>query len=196
MREITRVAMLTVVCLACSGAMGASYPLVPPDKDLDDLDHYWYYTWGIDTPWCVVPDPDNEYEQAAGASLSFNNIRNWNSKPNVLYIHLLDDAPLGITKGYDRQGGGDNFADQGIVLTVYHNLPSTPQNLSYSFSEDQVATLNEYAADGRFALGLDPDCHFYNCGVGLSVSTEVVPEPAALTMLAVGGLAVLRRRRK
>jgi len=196
MRGITRVAMLSVVCLACSGAMGASYPLVPPDKDLDDLNHYRYYTWGLDTPWSVVPDSDNEYEQAAGASLSFKSIRNWNDKPNVLYIHLLDYAPLGITKGYDGQGGGDNFADQGIVLRVYHNLPSTAQNLSYSFSEDQVTTLNEYAADGRFALGFDPDCHFYNCGVKLDVCTEVVPEPATMTMLVVGGLAALRRRRK
>ncbi|MBL7219098.1 MAG: PEP-CTERM sorting domain-containing protein [Phycisphaerae bacterium] len=199
MNGITKVAMLSVVCLVCSGAMGASYSLVPPDRDLGDLDHYRYYTWGLDTPWSVIPDVDNNYEQAIGASLSFKSIRNWNNQPNVLYIHLLDNAPLGIRTGYDGQGGGDNFAGQGIVLTVYQNLPSTAQNLSYSFSGDEIEALNDYAADGRFALGFDPDCHFYNCGVKLDIDTaaQVVPEPATMTLLLVGGgLVALRKRRK
>ena len=198
MKSITKIAIFAVVCLISSNAMAASYSLVPPDTDLDDLNHYRHYTWGINTPWSVVPDPNNEYEQAVGASLSFKSIRNWNNQPNVLYIHLLDDGPLGVMKGYDGQGGGDNFAGQGIVLTAYQNLPSTAQNLSYSFTAEQVATLNDYAEDGRFALGLDPDCHFYNCGVKLDVCTGtlVIPEPATMAMLLVGGLAVLRRRRK
>ena len=198
MRSVTAVAVFTVVCLIGSNAMAASYPLVPSDGDLGDLDHYRYYTWGIDTPWSVVPDANDEYEQVTSATLSFNDIRNWDDTPNVLYIHLLDDAPLGVTVGYDGQGGGDNFAGLGTVLTVYYNLPSTAQDLSYSFTGDDIATLNDYASDGNFALGFDPDCHFYNCGVALDVSTSTspVPEPATMTMLLVGGLAVLRRRRK
>ncbi|MDP6543814.1 MAG: PEP-CTERM sorting domain-containing protein [Phycisphaerae bacterium] len=198
MRSITKVVVFAVVCLISSNAMAASYSLVPPDKDLDDLNHYRYYTWGVNTPWNVVPDSNDQYEQVIDASLSFSKIRNWDNNPNVLYIHLLDDAPLGVRKGYDGQGGGDNFAGQGIVLTIYQNLPSTSQNLSYSFTDEQIATLNDYAEDGRFALGFDPDCHFYNCGVRMDIGTgtAVIPEPATMAMLAVGGLALLRRRRR
>jgi hypothetical protein len=150
-------------------------------------------------PWSIIPDENDIYERVTGATLSFDSIRNWDNNPNVLYIHLLDDGPLGVTKGYDGQGGGDNFAGQGLVLTIYQNLPRTPQDLSYSFTDDQIAALNDYAADGRFALGFDPDCHFWNCGVQLDVLTEiaVVPEPATMTLLLVGGgLMALRRRRK
>jgi len=198
MNGITKVAMLSVVCLVCSGAMGASYSLVPPDSDLGDLDHHRYYTWGMETPWSIIPNVGNNYEQVIGASLSFKSIRNWNNQPNVLYIHLLDDRPLGVTQGYDGQGGGDNFAGDGLLLTVYQNLPTTPQDLSYSFSNDEIAALSEYALDGRFALGFDPDCHFWNCGVKLEVltATPVVPEPATMSLLAIGGLGVLLKRRR
>ncbi|MCP4377447.1 MAG: PEP-CTERM sorting domain-containing protein [bacterium] len=199
MRNITNVAILAVVCLASSSAMADSYSLVPSDRDLGDLDHYRYYTWGMETPWSTVPDENNMYERVIGATLSFDSIRNWDNNPNVLYIHLLDNAPLGVRRGYDGQGGGDNFAGQGLLLTVYQNLPTTPQDLSYSFSSDEITALNDYAADGRFALGFDPDCHFWNCGVQLDIQTEtaVVPEPATMTLLLVGGgLVALRRRRK
>jgi hypothetical protein len=190
--------MFAVFCLACSNATAASYSPAPSDGDLDDLDHYRYYTWGINTPWGVVSDASDQSEQATSATLSFDDIRNWNNEPNVLYIHLLNNAPQGVTQGYDAQGGGDNFAGRGIVLTVYQNLPSTSQDLSYSFSADQLDALNDYASDGRFGLGFDPDCHFYNCGVKLDINTgpSMIPEPATMSLLALGALAVLRRRRK
>ena len=195
MKTIACFSFVLVVSLACSGALGATYPLVPPDRDLDDLDHRKHYTWGVERPWDLVHD--EMFEDAVGAKLSFKWIRNWDNKPNVLYIHLLDDAPKGITIGTDNQGGGDYFAGQGIVLKVYVNLPSYPKNLTYTFSDSEVDALNLYAADGLFALGFDPDCHFYNCGVKLEIETALtaVPEPATLGLLALGAVGVLLRRR-
>ncbi|MDP6543712.1 MAG: PEP-CTERM sorting domain-containing protein [Phycisphaerae bacterium] len=205
MNHITKVAVFTVVCLISSTAMAvtsnASYTLYPPDRDLGDLNHYRNYTWGMDTPWDTSPDENNEYEQVIEATLSFNQIRNWDDNPNVLYIHLLDQARRGVSVNYDGQRGGDYFDGEGPELITYVNLPSTSQNLTYTFDQDELDTLNDYAYDGRFGLGLDPDCHFYNCGVQLDVVTEmgtgpVVPEPATITLLLAGGLAVIRRKRR
>ena len=199
MRSLTKVAVIAVVCLIGSSALANEYSIVPPDRDLGDLDHYYNYTWGIDTPWNVLPDADDEYELAVSATLSFSQIRNWRWESNVLYIHLLDDAPLGITRDYDGQRGGDNFEGQGIVLEIYRDIPAWPaQDMSYTFTDEQVAVLNDYAEDGRFALAFDPDCHFWNCGVELAVSTgsQVIPEPATMVLLGAGGLAILHRRRR
>jgi len=205
MNNIAKVAALTIVCLLSSNALAAvstsSYTLYPSDRDLDDLDHYWHYTWGMNTPWDTTPDENNQYELVTSATLSFNDIRNWDNNPNVLYIHLLDHAGLGVSEGYDHQGYGDHFAGAGPELVTYVNLPSYSQDLSYSLTQDELNILNDYASDGRFGLGFDPDCHFYNRGIRFDVCTEtvtspVVPEPATLAMLLVGGAAVIRRRRK
>ena len=192
MKRIALLATVSALMAVCSTAGADVHRLTPPDPDLGDLDHGRYYTWGMETPWPAAS------QNAVSATLSFDNIRNWTWESNVLYIHLLDDAPLGIETGWDGQGGGDNFADEGIVLTIYRNLPAYPQDLSYEFTEDQVETLNAYAADGQFALGLDPDCHFYNCGVTLQIVSEVseIPEPATAALVTLGLVGVIWKRRR
>ena len=201
MKNFTVISMLAAICLINSNAMADAYSFVPSDRDLGDLDHYRYYTWGIDTPWDTTPDENYQFEEAVSATLSFNDIRNWDNNPNVLYIHLLDDAFPGVDVGYDNQRGGDNFDGEGELLTIYRNLTTVSRDLSYSFTEDQIDILNSYASDGRFGLGFDPDCHFYNRGVRLDVCTETVttppvPEPATMSMMLLGGAAILRRRRR
>lgn len=170
--------MAVLMAVVCPQAKGTLLEMVPSPADLYDLDHYKYYTWGIDTLW-------GENEHAVSATLSFDNIRNWDNNPNVLYVHLLDDAAPGVTVGRDNQGGGDYFDGQGVVLTVYNDLPNVAQDLSYSFTPEEIAVLNAYAPDGRFGLGFDPDCHFYNSGVALVVAVEegTVPEPATMLLL-------------
>lgn len=189
MRNIVLAVSVSALMAVCPAARADVFSLTPPDADLDDLDHYRYYTWGIDAPW-----PTDE-QVAVSATLSFRNIRDWQWESNVLYIHLLDSAPLGVSSGWDGQGGGDYFEGQGIVLTVYRDLPPIGQDLSYELTDEQLESLNAYAADGRFALGLDPDCHYYNCGVELGIATEV-PEPSTVALLAAGAVAVLLRRRR
>jgi hypothetical protein len=59
--------------------------------DLDE-DHWRYYTWGI--AWQLPED-----ETITGASLFFDNIRNWDNRPNDLWIQLLDKATARVTVG-------------------------------------------------------------------------------------------------
>ena len=187
MQRIVLAASISALMVICSVARADVFTLSPSVPDLDDLDHYKYYTWGVSTPW-----PTGEQE-AVSATLSFNDIYNWTTESNVLYIHLLDSASDGINSGYDNPGDGDYFDGQGIVLVVYQDLSSAPQDLIYQFTQDQIATLNTYAADGSFGLGIDPDCHYYNSSVQLHLTT--IPEPCTVGLLAVGAIALLFRRR-
>ena len=186
-------ALSVLVTLTVIGSVGlGDIILQPSDRDLGDLEHGYAYTWGIQQTI-----PSNAEVQAA--SLFFDNIRDWTTEPNVLYIHLLDSAPLGIRKLTDN-GSGDYFNGQGTVLTVYNNLPATAQDKLYVFSDAQVDILNDYLADGVFGLAFDPDCHFYNDGVKLTLtvgttgSLSYVPEPATMAFLTVGGGLMLFRR--
>ena len=180
------IAAAVLLCPLAAQADTVSYQ--PTPADLYDLDHYRHYEWGISDPLL------SSGITVTGARLSFSRIRNWDNNPNDLYVHLLDTSPVGVTVGYDGQGGGDEFAGQGPLLVQYHNLPSYAQNLTHTFTAAQLASLNTFIADGNFGLGFDPDCHYYNCGATLTM--DYVPEPATMSVLALGGLGLLRRRKK
>jgi hypothetical protein len=185
------VAVLTV--LAMSPAMAGIYTYTPSDPDLEDLTHQKSYLWGIDTS--DVPDD----ECIIGASVFFNNIRNWNTESNDLYITLLDSAPLGVTVYYDNQYWLDSFSGLGVSIQHYEDLSASAQDLTYNFDASELATLGSYISDDNVGLGIDPDCHFYNCGVQFQIETEPcgspIPEPMAGSIL-LGGLGVILARRR
>jgi hypothetical protein len=92
----------------------------------------------------------------------------------------LNSPPAGVHQYTDNEGGGDyfaGFAGGETHLVTYTNLPSAPLDLTHVFTTSQVAALNAYLADGRFGIGFDPDCHFFNDCIKLRV---VTPEPAAV----------------
>lgn len=67
-----------------------------------------------------------------------------------------------------------------------------------------VDEFNSWAADGTWALGIDPDCHFYNDGVTFTITTRQgpthppIPEPMSIILGAMGlaSVAGLRRFRR
>ena len=157
----------------------------PTPADMYDLDHRWYYSWGINTN-------DFKDEVISEVTLTFTNIQDYIVEPNdILYMHLFDNAPLGVSQFTDDDAPGDAFVGQGMFLGTWSDPlgggPNDPwPEISFNFSDwgavDQFAA---WAADGNIGLGFDPDCHYYNDGVKLSVVTTA-PEPGTLSLLGLG----------
>lgn len=199
---VTAVVVLCLaICAACANA--GTYTFSPYVKDLGDLEHQYYYTWGVN--WTLPAG-----EQIDSARLTYKNIWDWTVETDHLYTHLLDTVSAAsgwqtvgyyqtvTIRQYDNQGGGDNFAGQGLFLGVWSDpYGGSPRNFNLVY--DIPATHLSWLADGNFGFGIDPDCHYYNDGIELKIITsttnQVIPEPfsMALASLGLGTLAGLRR---
>jgi len=193
--KATRMILAAFVLVMMAGsAMATEYTYQPGDKDLADLPHGKAYLWGIQPNIAAG-------ETLTHVSIVFKSLLNTGGKPNDIWITLIDSAPLGVTEFVDNQASSNYFAGDGLELAHYHNLPWYTWKLTYWFSDAEIAIVNNYVADNNFGIGIDPDCHFYNCGVELKLVTEPgggqvpVPEPVAGTIL-LGGLGVLAARRR
>ncbi len=190
--------------------------LVPSPSDLGDLDHSSYYTWGFSG---ITIPADQIITEAV---LTFHNINNWTADENNdphqhLNSWLLDSAdnpshsgseqgaaPAGKLVTYtDADGGTDNFATWAYSakahIGTYHDSHGGPGgdviDLTYTFSTlGLVDDLSAFIANGNnFALGFDPDCHYYNDGITFTITTERKSVPdggATLVLLALGLVAI------
>jgi hypothetical protein len=167
--RVIAVAVLLTVALAAQ-AMALERTYYPTPVDLNDLPHEKYYKWGIDISEFAGY---NIYEVV----LTIVSISNWDNNENHLYLHLLDGAPVGVMSFNDSDTDFiDAFAGQGALIDDYQdtNGSAVYETLVYKFSEIDALmdSVNVYRADNVIAVGVDPDCHFYNCSISLKVKGE------------------------
>ena len=184
----TALSLLLLGLMAVKAAAN-TYTYTPSPADLYDLDHHSAYTWRIDNI-SLSGGP------ITGASLTFQDIRNWDANPNMLFIHLFDTAKnSGVKSFYDASGVPvdqiiDNFApammksnpliagNTGNTFLTNVSFTMTPTTYTYNFTAAQLAALQQYISNGKnIAFGFDPDCHFWNNGVTFTIVTGVkVPD--------------------
>jgi hypothetical protein len=205
MKAILLLLSLTVFAVT---SRATSYTYTPNPVDLNDLDHHSAYTWRID-------NINLGGATVTGASLTFTNIANWDTNPNILFIHLFDTAKnSGVRSFIDASGVpvptnqmADNFASpllasNPLIATGTANtfltsksFTMTPTTFTYNFTAAQLVALQSYITNGHnIAFGLDPDCHFFNDGVKFTMSVPDGGTTAVLLGLTMVGLVFARRQ--
>lgn len=193
MKKVLLFTLLGLFILGVS-SRAAIYQFMPTPADLYDLDHDYAYEWGI--------NHDFGGETIHAARLTFTNIHDWRPEnDDILYVNLLDNATGGLTEYFDNEAFGDYFAGQGLSVGTWSDPGGSYYgpgvNLSFNFDPNLLGALNSFASDGNFGLTFDPDCHYFNDGVQLTVITDV-PEPSTFVLIGLGavGLAAFRKNRK
>ncbi len=97
-----------------------------------DLDHHLAYTWQLSN----VNIPPGQV--ITGASITFNAISNWDTNPNMLFVHLLDSARSFSTAG-TYNGAARSATVNGV--TSYTDASGAP-----------VSTISDYFAGNDAAL--------------------------------------------
>jgi len=207
-----RPALLVLTALGCLAALSntraTEVTFTPTPNDLGDLDHHVLYTWRIDG---VTVNPGT----ITGATLTFTSIQNWDRNANVLHIHLLDTANYsGVHSFVDDPTGAAPVVDftDDFINTRFHGASNwlvaagtsdtfltdqsftlTPVTWTYTFTAAQVAALRTDIANGNnFALGFDPDCHFFNNGAQMTMTTRDTATPdTGSTLVMFGTTAAL-----
>lgn len=107
----------------------------------------------------------------------------------LLSIVNMDDSANDITITFT--------SDKVTISGADGNVKSITET-----SDSALADLFKWAQDGVFELGFDPDCHFYNNGVSLTVHTSEsqggshAPEPETLVLFGFGLLSISAFGRK
>ncbi len=117
-----------------------------------------------------------------------------------------------LVGAYSDTRRGSSVTDN-LVFDFAHPLLKSASNPTWGWSvyddiplqASTIDELNAWTGNSDWALGVDPDCHFYNCGVTLTITTAKtptnnnVPEPISMVLGAlglgtIGGIRRLRRK--
>jgi hypothetical protein len=207
------------VALACAAVLGFSMNLMadlitinaPGGGDLGDLDHHKAYMWRIN----LAVHGLTAGEEITGVALKIDGIYNWRVEPNLLYINMLDQKAPHTTSdlvvaAYDNQYVSNYFSINRSTVAGHTGYtaaspvgvwwdfdgPAVKNDLAFNVDVDRFKS---YSGDnGWISFGFDPDCHFFNCGVRLEITTcrQSVPEPSLSALLGFGLLALPFARRR
>jgi len=195
--------------------------------DMFDLDHHDAYTWGITAAttgnYNTLKSQLNGAYSITSAKITFYNIWDWVKEDNDrLWVRLLDTTKKGVKTYHDNAADVENpdptsdyFYGQGTLINFWTdpNGGNSNQaiNLTFTFTNTQLATLDTYITNGGYTSGtygntdfgfsFDPDCHYYNTGIEVTICTGIVTVPEGgmtAVMLGLGllGLAWAARRTK
>jgi len=78
-------ALCLVALLVPVWSLAANYSFQPTPANLGDIDHHYVYSMNI-------AGLNLSGQTITSATISISQIYNWNSDPNILYMHLLDKA--------------------------------------------------------------------------------------------------------
>ena len=206
--------MKKILSLIAIGALAATaqattFTFAPTTADLFDLDHSYAYKWGVDATLSNTLRSElvSGGKKITSATLTIKNIYDWQVETtDILNINLFDDTKTGIEQIWDNSNG-DYFGSTGWLTSWSDPVGghATGFNFVYSFSTTNLSLLTSYLVDATsanksaFGLGFDPDCHYYNEGIKLVVTTapKSVPEgglTVGLLGLGLVALAGVRRR--
>ena len=161
--------VLGVLSLQAGMVLADTFTYEPSPRHFQNLPHGKYYTWGIDVSelagWQIME-----------AELRVDRITNYNNGENRLYIHMLDEAEMGVHRWNDQNNDWiDAFEGQGVLIDEWsdENGRNERDDLVYVFTDlDILGDLSRYVEDGTLGFGLDPDCHFYNDGFRLVITAR------------------------
>lgn len=163
---------------------------------LGTMDGIYAYQWGIN--WTVPTG-----NQITAASLAYSNVKLTSfglNNPGILWSNLLDtgsgSGTTSVTTYTDSDSPTDYWGSTGLLGKELFPTLNVAHNPSYALD---LATLQTYAADGHFAIGIDPDCYYTDSSIVLSVTydtltsnTTSVPDSGSTSLLLGLTLPFLR----